>query len=95
MDPIISAVPDLMILVIVGPLGGPAVAVPWCMALQQFDGNILGPKILGDSTGLFRHLGAGVHRGVRRAVRVPGYGPGRAHLCRAVRLGAGVGATTG
>ena len=49
--PIIGAIPCVIILVIV---------VPWAalrffflvIGLQQFDGNILGPKILGDSTGL-------------------------------------------
>ncbi len=49
--PIIGAIPCLMILVIVDPW-----AALWfgilIIALQQFDGNILGPKILGDSTGL-------------------------------------------
>ena len=49
--PIIGAIPCLFILVIVDPW-----AALWFFALviglQQFDGNILGPKILGDSTGL-------------------------------------------
>lgn len=49
--PIIGAVPCLMILVIVDPWAALRFAV-LIIALQQFDGNILGPKILGDSTGL-------------------------------------------
>ncbi len=49
--PIIGAVPCLMILVIVNPWAALRFGV-LIVALQQFDGNILGPKILGDSTGL-------------------------------------------
>jgi len=49
--PIIGAVPCLMILVMVDPWAALRFGV-LIIALQQFDGNILGPKILGDSTGL-------------------------------------------
>lgn len=49
--PIIGAIPCLMILVIVDPWAALRFGV-LIIALQQFDGNILGPKILGDSTGL-------------------------------------------
>lgn len=49
--PIIGAVPCLMILIIVNPWAALRFGV-LIIALQQFDGNILGPKILGDSTGL-------------------------------------------
>ncbi len=49
--PIIGAVPCLMILVIVDPWAALRFLI-LVIALQQFDGNILGPKILGDSTGL-------------------------------------------
>lgn len=49
--PIIGAVPCLMILVIVDPWAALRFGV-LIVALQQFDGNILGPKILGNSTGL-------------------------------------------
>lgn len=49
--PIIGAVPCLMILVIVDPWAALRFGI-LIVALQQFDGNILGPKILGDSTGL-------------------------------------------
>lgn len=49
--PIIGAVPCLMILIIVDPWAALRFGV-LIIALQQFDGNILGPKILGDSTGL-------------------------------------------
>lgn len=49
--PIIGAIPCLMILVIVDPWAALRFLI-LVVALQQFDGNILGPKILGDSTGL-------------------------------------------
>lgn len=49
--PIIGAVPCLMILVLVDPLAALRFLL-LVVGLQQFDGNILGPKILGDSTGL-------------------------------------------
>lgn len=49
--PIIGAVPCVMILLIVDPWAALRFGV-LVIALQQFDGNILGPKILGNSTGL-------------------------------------------
>ena len=49
--PIIGAIPCLMILIIVDPWAALRFLV-LVIGLQQFDGNILGPKILGDSTGL-------------------------------------------
>lgn len=49
--PLIGAVPCLAILAIVDPWSALRFLV-LVVALQQFDGNILGPKILGESTGL-------------------------------------------
>ena len=49
--PFIGAIPSVMILLIVDPWDAVYFAI-FVLALQQFDGNILGPKILGDSTGL-------------------------------------------
>lgn len=49
--PFIGAIPSIMILLIVDPWGALWFAA-FVLLLQQFDGNILGPKILGDSTGL-------------------------------------------
>lgn len=49
--PIIGAVPCILILLLVNPWAALRFGV-LIIALQQFDGNILGPKILGDSTGL-------------------------------------------
>lgn len=49
--PIIGAVPCLMILIMVDPWAALRFGV-LVVILQQFDGNILGPKILGNSTGL-------------------------------------------
>ena len=49
--PFIGAIPSTLILLMVSPLDA-LIFVAFVLALQQFDGNILGPKILGDSTGL-------------------------------------------
>ena len=49
--PFIGAIPSILILLIINPWDALGFAV-FVLALQQFDGNILGPKILGDSTGL-------------------------------------------
>lgn len=49
--PFIGAIPSIMILLIVDPWDALYFGI-FVLALQQFDGNILGPKILGDSTGL-------------------------------------------
>lgn len=49
--PIIGAVPCAIILLLEDPLKG-LYFILLILVLQQFDGNILGPKILGDSTGL-------------------------------------------
>lgn len=49
--PIIGAIPCMMILLVVNPWAALRFGI-LVIALQQFDGNILGPKILGDSTGL-------------------------------------------
>lgn len=49
--PFIGAIPSIMILLIVDPISALKFTV-LVILLQQFDGNILGPKILGDSTGI-------------------------------------------
>lgn len=49
--PIIGAVPCAMVLLIVDPWSCLRFLI-LILALQQFDGNILGPRILGNSTGL-------------------------------------------
>lgn len=49
--PYIGAVPCALLVLLVDPLQC-LYFVIFIFALQQFDGNILGPKILGDSTGL-------------------------------------------
>ena len=49
--PFIGAVPSVATIFIVDPLKA-LYFVVLILLLQQFDGNILGPKILGDSTGL-------------------------------------------
>ena len=52
--PYLGAIPSAILILIVD-LNNPLNCVYFCLfilALQQFDGNILGPRILGDSTGL-------------------------------------------
>lgn len=49
--PFIGAIPGIFILLMVSPFKALGFSV-LILALQQFDGLILGPKILGDSTGL-------------------------------------------
>lgn len=49
--PFIGAVPCGLLIFLVNPLQAVYFAI-FILALQQFDGNILGPKILSDSTGL-------------------------------------------
>lgn len=49
--PFIGAIPSVLILLIIDPWSAVKFGI-FVVALQQFDGNILGPKILGDSTGL-------------------------------------------
>ena len=49
--PFIGAIPSALLILMVDPMQC-LWFVLFILALQQFDGNILGPKILGDSTGL-------------------------------------------
>ncbi|MDL2252950.1 AI-2E family transporter [Ruminococcaceae bacterium OttesenSCG-928-I18] len=49
--PFIGAIPSVLLLLLINP-GSAVVFTIFVICLQQFDGNILGPKILGDSTGL-------------------------------------------
>lgn len=49
--PIIGAVPGALILILIEPIQA-LWFVLYIIVLQQFDGNVLGPRILGDSMGL-------------------------------------------
>ena len=49
--PFIGAIPSVLLLLIVNPMHAIYFLI-FVLVLQQFDGNILGPKIIGDSTGL-------------------------------------------
>lgn len=49
--PFIGAIPSIILILLVNPLQALYFAI-FVLVLQQFDGNILGPKILGDKTGL-------------------------------------------
>ena len=49
--PFIGAIPSILLLLIIDPWAAVKFAI-MVLALQQVDGNIIGPTILGDSTGL-------------------------------------------
>ena len=49
--PFIGAIPSIFIIMIADPIKSLIFAV-FVLILQQLDGNVIGPKILGDSTGL-------------------------------------------
>lgn len=49
--PFIGAIPSIVLLLLVSPFTALQFAV-WILVLQQADGNIIGPKILGQTTGL-------------------------------------------
>lgn len=49
--PFIGAIPSVLLILLISPLNGVKFLI-LVILLQTFDGNILGPKILGDSTGL-------------------------------------------
>ncbi len=49
--PFIGAIPSAILIMVISPVQV-VYFVLFILALQQFDGNILGPKILGNSTGL-------------------------------------------
>lgn len=49
--PLIGAIPCVLIILLIDPLKGVGFGI-FILVLQQIDGNIIGPKILGQSTGL-------------------------------------------
>ena len=49
--PFIGAIPSVILLLLISPVTALQFAV-WILVLQQVDGNIIGPKILGQTTGL-------------------------------------------
>ena len=49
--PFIGAIPSIILLLLISPVTALQFAV-WILVLQQVDGNIIGPKILGQTTGL-------------------------------------------
>ena len=49
--PLIGAIPSALLILLIEP-NKCIIFIVFVIVLQQFDGNILGPKILGDSTGL-------------------------------------------
>ena len=53
--PYLGAIPSIFLILLVDPMQAIYFAI-FILILQQFDGNILGPKILGESTGLSSFL---------------------------------------
>ena len=49
--PFIGAIPSAILILLINPIQC-FIFIVWIVVLQQFDGNILGPRILGDSVGL-------------------------------------------
>lgn len=49
--PFLGAIPSILLILLISPINGLKFIILVAL-LQTFDGNILGPKILGDSTGL-------------------------------------------
>ena len=49
--PFLGAIPSVFLILLVEPIKGVYFAI-FVLALQQLDGNVIGPKILGDSTGI-------------------------------------------
>ena len=49
--PFIGAIPSILLILLVNPLQALYFSI-FILALHQLDGNVIGPKILGDSTGL-------------------------------------------
>lgn len=49
--PFIGAIPSAILIILVDPIKG-LYFIIFVLLLQQLDGNVIGPKILGDSTGL-------------------------------------------
>ena len=82
--PFFGAVPSAFLILLVSPMKCLYFLI-FIVLLQQFDGNILGPKILGQSTGLPRLLGAVFHPAVRRSVRICRYDHCSSHLCRGLQ----------
>lgn len=78
--PFIGAVPSILIVLMVSPIKALYIAI-FILILQQIDGNIIGPAILGESTGLSPFwvvfsimLGGGLFGFVGMILGVPAFG---------------------
>ncbi len=81
--PWIGGIPSALLVLMVDPKQALYFGI-LIIFIQQFDGNILGPKILGDSTGLSSFW---VIFSIRRPIRRPRHDCGRAHFRRALCRG--------
>ena len=81
--PYLGAIPSAILILVVDPMHplNCVYFVLFILVLQQFDGNFLGPKILGNSTGLTGFLGYFCNHGIRRIVRNPWHDRRCAHFC--------------
>ena len=69
--PFVGAIPCIILIMLSSPLQALYFAIA-ILAIQQLDGNVIGPKILGDSTGTFQLLGTVLHHSIRRTFRLCG-----------------------
>ena len=67
--PYIGAIPSTILIALADPLKGLYFLI-FIIALQQLDGNVIGPKILGNSHRTIRVLGGVFHSARRRTVRI-------------------------
>ena len=88
--PFIGAIPSALLLLMVDPKQCIYFLI-FILCLQQFDGNILGPKILGDSTGLSSFwvlfailVGGGLFGFIGMVIGIPVFAVIYAYLSRAV-----------
>lgn len=90
--PFIGAIPSALLLLMVNPMHALYFAI-FIVLLQQFDGNILGPKILGDSTGLASFwilfailVGGGLFGFIGMVIGVPVFAVIYAYCSRVINL---------
>ena len=88
--PFIVAIPSALILLMVNPMHC-LYFIILILVLQQFDGNVLGPKILGDSTGLGSFwvlfavlVGGGLFGFIGMVLSIPVFAVIYAYLARAI-----------
>ena len=81
--PYLGAIPSAILILVVDPMHplNCVYFVLFILVLQQFDGNFLGPKILGEFHRTYGILGYFCNHGIRRAIRNPWHDRRCAHFC--------------